>query len=116
MTESSGAFGWLWGAGIFGVLASCWSYVRAVVWKVCQLFVQRVEIRENFCGEAVIAYLINNYKRSRLYDRVYSSMHEHIRIGDDDIMRYGLVAFERFGSGSLNFLELLFSIFLQWSK
>ena len=92
----TGSWNLLAGGAILGVVAGMWDKIRAVVWRVCNLFVQRIEVPTQAAHEALTAYLIVNFKRSRNYDRVYGAQWEFQRDG-----RYGLIPFEQFGNRSL---------------
>jgi hypothetical protein len=83
---------YLAGGAAFGLIASCWSKIKDVVWRVASLLVQQIEIDSSSAHDAVIAYLVVHYRRSRLYDRMYGAAREHHRDG-----RYGLVPYEMFG-------------------
>ncbi len=96
----------LWGGAALGALAAGWRYVKAVVWKVCNLFVRQVEIHNETCADAVVGYLIRNYRRSRLYDGTYSAQYEHMRGG-----KYGMVPYEFFGKRSMIFWNWCFPFF-----
>src|SRR5262245_5462613 len=86
------------GGTLVGLLASCWAYVKTFCWKIVNLFVQQVEVPTEPCHDALVAYLIANYKRSRVYDRMYGAWWEYRRDG-----RYGLVAYESFGQRAIIF-------------
>src|SRR5262249_47144 len=60
--------------------------------------VQQVEIENQPAHDALIAYLVAHFPRSRLYERMYGAWREHHRDG-----RYGLVLYERFGLRSVGF-------------
>lgn len=62
------------------------------------MLIQQVEIPSKDVQEALIAYLIENYDYSSIYDKVYSASHENYRNG-----RFGLVPFELLGKRSLIF-------------
>jgi hypothetical protein len=79
-----------------GVVASMWGKVKDVIWRLVSLVVQRVEVPTQAAHEAVTAYLISRYKRSRNYDRMYGAQWEYHRDG-----RYGLVPYEQFGNRTL---------------
>jgi DNA polymerase III delta prime subunit len=88
------------GSAIIGVIASFWGHLKAVVWKFVSLFIQRVEIRTTgYLTPVLIGYLIQHYRRSRIYDRAYGAMPEYIRTQE----RYGIVSYEEFGENSLIF-------------
>jgi hypothetical protein len=92
------AFGVLAGGAVLGVVAAMWSKIKGVAWRAVGLFVQRVEIPTEAGHDAIVAYLISKYKRSRNYDRVYGASWEYQRDG-----RYGLVPYELFGVRTLIF-------------
>jgi len=86
------------GGAILGLLAGCWDKIKAVAWKIVSLFIQQVEIPSEAAHEAVIAYLLKHYQRSRYYERMYGATYEHQRDG-----RYGLIPYEQFGARSIVF-------------
>lgn len=84
------------GGTVLGLVAGMWDKIKAVVWRGVSLFIQRIEVPTHAAHEAVTAYLIANYRRSRNYDRVYGAAWESHRNG-----RYGLVPYEQFGNRML---------------
>jgi hypothetical protein len=86
------------GGAILGLIAGCWSKIKEVSWRLLNLLVQQIEIHSEPAHDALIAYLVAHYPRSRLYDRVYGATREHYRDG-----RYGLVPYELFGLRSVLF-------------
>jgi hypothetical protein len=98
-TESgSSLWSFLFGGAALGVIAGAWDKIKAVVWRIANLFIQQVEIPTHAGHDAVVSYLIAKYPRSRYYDRLYAACYEHMRDG-----RYGLVAYEEFGKRSILF-------------
>jgi hypothetical protein len=91
---------YLAGGAALGLVAGFWDKIKAVVWRGVNLFIQQVEIPTEQGHSAIVAYLIANYPRSRLYDRMYGAWYEHMRDG-----RYGLVPYEQFGNRSIVFWE-----------
>ena len=89
-------FNFLAGGAVLGILATMWTKIKGVAWRAAGMFVQRVEIPTEPGHEAVVAYLVTKYQRSRNYDRMYGASWEYQRDG-----RYGLVPYEQFGSRSL---------------
>lgn len=85
-------------AGIFGVIASLWGQIKDVGWRILSLFIQRIEIDSEPAHDSLIAFLIANYKQSRIYDQVFGAAREHHRDG-----KYGLIPYEVFGLRSLVF-------------
>lgn len=80
------------GGAAVGLIASCWNKIKDVAWKICSLLIQQVEIDSESGHDALVAYLVATYPRSRLYDRMYGATREYHRDG-----RYGLVPYEMFG-------------------
>jgi hypothetical protein len=85
--------GMLAGGAALGVLATMWTKIKGFAWRFVGMFVQRVEIPTEAGHDAVVAYLIANFKRSRNYDKMYGASWEYQRDG-----RYGLVPYEVFGN------------------
>jgi hypothetical protein len=86
------------GGAAFGLIAGFWGKIKEFLWKVVSLLIQRIEIDSEAAHKAMVAYLVTNYRRSRLYEPVFGAAHEYHRDG-----RYGLVAYERFGLRSVMF-------------
>lgn len=86
------------GGAALGMLASMWGKIKGFAWRAFGLLVQRVELPSESAHEAVIAYLIAHFKRSRNYDRMYGAAREYQRDG-----RYGLIPYELFGNRTLIF-------------
>lgn len=84
--------------GVLGMVAGFWSKIKGLLWRVANLFVQQVEVPTEEGHNALIAFLIANYKRSRTYDRMFGAWYAHRRDG-----RYGLVAYEQYGTRSMIF-------------
>jgi len=82
--------------GIMTLVVTMWSKIKGVAWRGIGMLIQRVEIPTESAHDAVIAYLIQKYKRSRNYDRMYGATWEYQRDG-----RYGLIPYEVFGSRTL---------------
>jgi len=100
-----GGFGLAALGAVFGVLAGMWGKVKSVAWRVISLVIRRVEIPTQAAHEAVTAYLIAHYKRSKNYDRMYGAHWEFQRDG-----RYGLIPYEEFGNRTLVFWKWLFPL------
>jgi hypothetical protein len=90
------ALGLLAGGAALGLVASMWSKLKGVLWRAIGMFVQRVEIPTEASHEAMISYLISNYRRSRNYDKMYGASWEYQRDG-----RYGLIPYEVYGNRTL---------------
>lgn len=86
------------GGAALGLLASWWGKIQAIAWRITSFAVQRVELQSEAAHTAVIAHLIQHYRRSRVYDHMYGANYEHHRTG-----RYGLVPYEQFGVRSMLF-------------
>ncbi|WP_439631335.1 AAA family ATPase [Gemmata sp.] len=85
--------GMLAGGAALGVLATMWTKIKGFAWRLVGMFVQRVEVPTEAGHDAVVAYLIANFQRSRNYDKMYGASWEYQRDG-----RYGLVPYEVFGN------------------
>src|SRR5262249_36855196 len=92
----NGALGLLAGGAVIGLIATMWTKFKGLAWRILGLFIQRVEIPTEAGHEAIIAYLIANFRRSRNYDKMYGASWEYQRDG-----RYGLVPYEVFGNRTL---------------
>lgn len=87
------------GSAIVAFIAGFWDKIKAVLWQVLSIFIQRVEINSEEAHETVIGYLVTNYKKLPSYDRIYGAHYESFKNG-----RFGLVPFEKFGSNAIVFL------------
>src|SRR5262249_29119586 len=68
-TERTMEFGnVLAGGALIGLLAGFWDKIKAVLWRVVNLVIQQVEIPSEPAHNAVVAYLVERYQRSRFYD------------------------------------------------
>jgi hypothetical protein len=86
------------GGAAIGLVAGFWDKIKAVAWRALNLFVQQIEIPSLAAHDAIVSYLVAQYRRSRAYDRLYGANYEHHRDG-----RYGLVPYEEFGRRSIIF-------------
>lgn len=108
-TETSTQMFGLGGLGLAAVgavlatIATMWGKVKDVAWRVIGLVIQRIEIPTSAAHDAVTAYLIARFKRSRNYDRMYGAQWEFQRDG-----RYGLIPYEIFGNRTLILWNRLF--------
>lgn len=87
------------GGAAIGFVTAFWAKIKVIAWKICNLLVQQVEIHDQTTTDAVIGYLINNYPRSKMYDKTYGGIQEYIR----DNKRTGHVGYEVFGRRSIIF-------------
>jgi AAA+ superfamily predicted ATPase len=85
--------------GVIGVIVGFWEKIKAVLWKILSIGIQRTEIKTEEAHDAVIAYLVKHYKKLSTYDKAYGATNETFRNG-----KYGLVPFEKFGTNSIIFL------------
>jgi len=86
------------GSAIFGLAVALWDKIKSFTWTILSIVFQRVELTTEDVHEAVVNYLISNYERSKIYDRVYGADYSQFRNG-----KYALVAYEKFGEKSLLF-------------
>ena len=94
------------GGAAIGLIAGFWTKIKGVLWRCANVLVQRVEIPTAEAHNALVAYLIKNYRRSRAYERLYGAWYAHRRDG-----KYGLVAYEQFGTRSMIFWNGWFPFF-----
>ncbi len=92
----SNPMGFLAAGGLMTLVVTMWSKIKGLAWRGIGLLIARVEIPTESAHEAVVAYLIARFQRSRNYDRMYGATWEYQRDG-----RYGLIPYEVFGSRSL---------------
>lgn len=92
----SNPMGFLAAGGLMTLVVTMWGKIKGFAWRAVGLLIQRVEIPTESAHDAVIAHLIQKYKRSRNYDRMYGATWEYQRDG-----RYGLIPYEVFGSRTL---------------
>src|SRR5439155_792155 len=88
----------LLGGAALGLLASCWQHIKGLSWRLMGLFLRRIEVPSEAAHQAIIAYLVANYRRYRNYDSMFGADFEHMRNG-----RYGLVPYELFGNRTVVF-------------
>ena len=63
----------VFGGAALGVLAACWEHVKSFAWRITGMLIRRVEIPSEAAHQALIAYLMANYKRYRNYDSMYGA-------------------------------------------
>ncbi len=87
-------------SALIALVVGFWKSIKESIWIVLSIFIQKIEITNENTHEAVISYLVTNYKIINIYNRVYSARYESYRNG-----KYGLVPFEKYGIASLFFLS-----------
>ena len=95
--------------GIIGVIVGFWDKIKAILWKIVSIAIQRVDIKTEEAHDAVIAYLVKHHKKLSTYDKSYGATNETYRNG-----KYGLVPFEKFGTNSIIFLTEKKYVFGKW--
>ena len=87
------------GGAALGAVAGLWNQIKAVVWKLCNLLLDEVEIRDPMVAAAVVGHLANHYRRLGMYRRSYTGVTDHhIRDGE---RRFGLIPCERYMTQAL---------------
>jgi hypothetical protein len=86
------------GGAVFGIILGLWQNIKFVLEKMVSIVIRRASINSVETHEAVISYLIDEYKHYTLYNLVYGSKNEPFRDG-----KYGLVSFEMFGTDAIFF-------------
>lgn len=87
-------------SALIALVVGFWKSIKESLAVVFSVFIQKIEIKNENTHEAVIAYLVANYKKINIFNRVYSARYESYRNG-----KYGLVPFEKFGIASIIFLS-----------
>ncbi len=87
------------GSALVAFVIGFWDKIKAILWQLLSIFIQRIEINSEEAHETVIGYLVTKYKKMPSYDRIYGAQYESFKNG-----RFGLVPFEKFGSNSIVFL------------
>ncbi|MFB9108484.1 AAA family ATPase [Flavobacterium gyeonganense] len=87
------------GSALVAFVVGFWDKIKTVIWIIISTFIQKIEIKSEDTHDAIVAYLITNYKKISSYDRVYGSQYESYRNG-----KYGLVPYEKYGVKSIIFL------------
>jgi len=105
-------FNFFAGGAAIGVIMSCWSYIKGIFWRVISFVVQRVEMPDSVIDGVILRYLLENYKRSRIYDHIYQGSWEFLRRND----RKAVVPYECFGRQLMLFWVGWFPMFVHQSK
>jgi ATPase family associated with various cellular activities (AAA) len=87
------------GSAIVAFVAGFWDKIKAVLWQIMSIFIQRVEINSEEAHETIVGHLVKKYNKMASYDRVYGAHYESFKNG-----RFGLVPFEKYGSNAIVFL------------
>ena len=93
-----------------GIITTCWGKIKvphggfaACLFSAC-LF-------KGLTHKCLMSYLVTHYKRSPLYDKLYTTTSEHSKDG-----KYGLVAYETMDSQSIVFRNGIFPVFVSVSS
>lgn len=95
------------GIAAFGFIASIWSKIKSVAWRISGLLIKRVDILEQETARRVIGHFRSNLKMSSNYDAMY---------GADWVVTNGkseLVPYERLGNRMHIFWNGWFPIIFQ---
>src|SRR3990167_8289031 len=90
-------FLWL-GGSLVGLLWGFWSYVKMMLWRICNLMVVRIRAQGN-CGQILARWAWQNLKTSPFGERTYSAGHEFVIPLD----RQQVVPYEMMGNDLLVF-------------
>lgn len=101
-SNMGGMTSWIAGGAIGGVLigvvTSCWTKLKALLWRIFSLLISQIEIKDDETAKSILTYLLEHYKPSRFYDKTYGAAHEHKRDG-----RFGMIPYEFFGGKNIWF-------------
>jgi hypothetical protein len=88
------------GSALVAFVVGFWDKIKAVLWQILSIFIQRIEINSEEAHETIVGYLVTNYRKLPSYDRIYGAHYESFKTG-----RFGLVPYEKFGSNAIVFLS-----------
>lgn len=91
---------------LIGIITSFWTSIKSFFWRMVSYAIVHIEIKDDNTGNAVLAYLIQTYPRSAVYDRTYGANHEYTRKDG----KYGMVTYEYLGDKTLTFWKGWFPI------
>lgn len=80
-------------------IATSWARIKHFGWRICNTFIQDVVITDPATRGSVTNYLVANFERVGLYDRMYDSRTDFLQAEN----RNGLVAYEYLGDHSVWF-------------
>lgn len=101
------------GGALMGTIVACWNQIKAVAWKLISLLVDRVEIyNDPQMTTVVLNYMVENYRHSIIYDKVYRANDEHLKAKN----RNAYVSFELFGLKSLVFWNGWFPVIYNFQE
>jgi hypothetical protein len=83
---------------VLGMVVRGWSSVKNFLASIFRFVVVEIHLDGDQTSQAVLAYLVQNYKRSRFHEKTYGGKHEWFRDG-----RFGHVAYEHFGKHAIMF-------------
>lgn len=85
-------------ATVLGMVLRGWSTIKGFIHSMFRLIVTQVHLQDEATSQAVLAYLVRNYKRSSFCEKTFGGRHESFRDG-----RFGHVPFEFFGGHRIMF-------------
>ena len=71
------------GGALVGLISSFWGKIKEFAWRALCLVIQRVEFTEGRIESVVLQHLLENYKHSKTYDKIYSNIYEVHRLSND---------------------------------
>lgn len=80
------------GGALLGILASCWGYVKMAFWRIANLGIVRIRLRDD-AGKAFAYYCWSGFSRSNLGEKEYDAFHAFVQPQN----RTQLVGFEQAG-------------------
>lgn len=86
--------------GIIGAIVGFWGQIKAFLWRITSIIIQKVEISTEEAHGVIISYLIESHKKLTIYDKIYGAKDETYRNG-----KFGLVPYEKFGNNTIIFIS-----------
>lgn len=100
----------MFGGAIFGILASCWSYIKDISHKIFGLFVQTIHIKDHDLACSVVGYLRKKYKVSQFHDKHYYTHNMYL----NTYGKYGSLVLQEFAKCDLVFWNNWLPIFYRF--
>jgi len=79
--------GFALGGAALGGIIGFWNQIKRVIWKICNLGIQRVYIDQPLSHE-IIGYLVQHGKRSAMYDKMFGGQDELLKNGNTAMLPY----------------------------
>lgn len=86
------------GGALLALLTQGWDKIKSIIWRIVSLLIVQVQIEDTLSQNTVCSYLVQNFRRSKVYDRIYTGCHENLQEGGQEFIPY-----ETFGERTITF-------------